>query len=100
MNKVWRIILTFIMFFIITVPVHANEWRGEFDRLCGYTQEAEKFTIDELKGFMSECDKLSETITASDSPNKKVFIFRLKKCRNFFEYMIGVKELEAEKAQE
>lgn len=75
--------------------VYAEEdWRTEFDNLCGKTEESMNMKLEELKDLVARCDKLKPIIEASNNPQKKVFLVRLDKCRNLFIYMIEVREKE------
>jgi hypothetical protein len=65
-----------------------GSWRDEFNSLCGNTQEAMALSLDELNEHMERCDKLSDAIKKSDDPKKKAYLFRLKKCRSFYKYII------------
>ncbi|MBU0485898.1 MAG: hypothetical protein KKB30_15450 [Proteobacteria bacterium] len=91
-----RIILSVIFVFVSCVSSFgAEEWRSDFDRLCGYIMEIEKYTPEKLRSFVDESDKLLKIMSESKETDLKVYIFRLKKCRNFFDYMATVKEEEA-----
>ena len=43
---------------------------------------------------MAECDQLQKKIEASDDEQKKLLLFRLKKCRDFLVYIAELKQLE------
>jgi hypothetical protein len=77
---------------LIAVPAAAVEWREDFERLCAGIETAEGMSSEELEGAVKECDKLLKTLEEIDNPKKKMFIFRLKKCRNFYQYSIDLKE--------
>jgi len=66
----------------------------EFDQLCIYTQDAESLSLDKLKELVVGCDLLQKKIESSDDEKKKLLLFRLNKCRNFFVYMIDLKQEE------
>jgi hypothetical protein len=86
-----KLFFPFSIFLICSVSLYAETWRADFDRLCSYTQEAEALSVKELKDLIAECDKLLEVIQKSDIAEKKVYLFRLKKCRNFFDYILSIK---------
>lgn len=90
------IFLTFTLIcLLILAYAYANEdWRTEFDNLCGKTEESMTMKIDELRDLVSRCDKLKPVIEASNDPQKKIFLKRLEMCRNLFSYMIEAKEKE------
>lgn len=71
----------------------AGSLQDEFDRICIYTQDAETLPTDRLQELISQCDTLQEQIVASDDPKKKVLLFRLKKCRDFFNFVIDQRSL-------
>jgi len=88
-------VLVLFSFGIFAAPASASDWRESFDRLCGLTTEAQELTAEELAGLINESDELLTVIAAADSRDKKVFLFRLKKCRSFFAYMYEIKKGEA-----
>ena len=89
-------ILNCIMFLLVLLNNHAiandESWKDEFNTLCGNTEKAMTMSEDELNIFIERCDKLLPVIEAADEPRKKAYLFRLGKCRKFFQYMIDSKE--------
>ena len=87
-------ILTIFIIICVSSLSFANDasWKKEYNRLCGNTQEGMLLPEKELMTQIEECDKLLTTINATDNPKKKLYIFRLKKCRNFYQYIIDSKE--------
>lgn len=82
------------LLFFATLVVGATTWREDFERLCGTTEKADSMSLEELKQVVEETDRLMETIEKDGGEQKKLYLFRLKKCRNFFAYMISTKETE------
>jgi hypothetical protein len=70
----------------------SGDWHDEFDEICSKAGIAGDLGRDELESLLERVDKLMPLIEASDDPKKKVYIFRLKKCKNLFEYIIAVNE--------
>ena len=70
----------------------AQSWLEDFDNICAQAEVADSLPTAKLKELAIESDKLLGVIEASDDPRKKVYIFRLKKCRNFFVYITGLRE--------
>jgi hypothetical protein len=68
------------------------DWEDEFEDICSKVGAADSFSIEELQALIDRSDKLIEKIKASDNRRKKIFIMRLKKCRNFFAFTIDVKK--------
>ena len=73
----------------ITSLSFANEesWMDEYNSICGDTQKAIKMHSEELNILIDKCDKLLNKIKGSDNPRKKIFIFRIEKCKNFYQYI-------------
>lgn len=80
------LLVAVIFLCVHAAPGHADDWKAEFDALCSQVQAAEGKSTEELEDLIKRCDALMPVIKASDDPKKKVYIFRLKKCRKFFEY--------------
>jgi len=74
--------------------VAAQSWVEDFDRICGQAEDADSLPTTKLQELVVESDKLFEVIEAGDDPRKKVYIFRLKKCRNLFIYIMNLREAE------
>ncbi len=72
----------------------AQTWIEDFDRICGQAEEADSLQTAKLQELVIESDKLLEVIEAGNDPRKKVYIFRLKKCRNLFVYIMNLREAE------
>jgi len=72
----------------------SGTWKEDFKRLCGYTEEASSLSTDQIQELIQESDRLLKTLETLNDPEKKVYIFRLKKCRNFFEYILDLREVE------
>jgi hypothetical protein len=72
---------------------HAQEsWKPAFEDICWKVQETDNLSIAELTTLIEKADKLMPVIQASDSPSKKVYLLRLKKCRALFEFIIDTKK--------
>jgi site-specific recombinase XerC len=88
--------LAALLFFATTVGAAAT-WREDFERLCGTTERADSMSLEELKQVVVEADQLLETIEKDGGEQKKLYLFRLRKCRDFFAYMLSAKEMEPAK---
>jgi hypothetical protein len=62
--------------------------KEEFERLCGAVEEAPELSPEELTNLIADCDWLLLEFDKMPGPEKKVYIFRLKKCRNFFSFSL------------
>jgi len=100
-----RLLSTLILIFVIsshlclTSSSYANQesWREEFNELCGDTQKAAAFGQDDLNKLIARCGKLSSELEVSDSPQKKAYIYRIEKCKNFYQFLIELLEIERNK---
>lgn len=69
-----------------------DAWLPEFEEICGKTQDAGSMTTEELKAVVAKCDRVKSLIENSDNPQKKVYLFRLDKCRKLFVFMLESSE--------
>ncbi len=83
------------IFFLGAVVAEAGSWKDDFNRLCAQTATAESLSGQELDNLVAECDQVIRTVEKSDTPETKVILFRLKKCRNLFVYLREVKKNQA-----
>jgi len=52
------------------------------------------FGQEDLNKLVARCDKLSSELEGSDSTQKKAYIYRTEKCRNFYQFLIELLEIE------
>jgi len=76
----------------IGVVFAQEDWKGEFETICSKTQDAMTFSVDELKDLISRCDKLKPAIEKLDESSRKVYLRRLKLCKDLFVFVLGSKE--------
>jgi hypothetical protein len=69
-----------------------DSWKPSFEEICSKVQATDNLSTAELAALIDKADKLAPVIQASDSPSKKVYILRLKKCRSLFEFIIDTKK--------
>lgn len=87
-------ILAAVLFMIASAASYAAEnggWESDFDRICGVTDMATTLSVNELRDLIADCDRLLETLSKVNHPKKKLYIFRLKKCRNLFAFVLDTK---------
>ena len=94
MKKRSACIILLLLIFMPYFSPHAaaQSWIEDFDKICVQAEVADSLPTATLKELVLESDKLSVVIEASNDPRKKVFIFRLKKCRNLFMYILDLRE--------
>lgn len=76
-------------------PVRAAQaeenWKAEFEEVCGKTDDSMNMTKEELKALMARCDKLKPLIEAQEETTRKVYLKRLQMCRDLLAYVLEVK---------
>jgi hypothetical protein len=92
MRKLTILLVCLAFIFLLAPAASADDWRAEFDEICSKVELAESLSLEELNALVERADELLPKIQSSDNPQKKVYIFRLKKCRNFLNYIIELKE--------
>lgn len=89
------VLFLFLLMSYFSPMAAAQSWVEDFDRICSRAEEADSLPTAKLQELVVESDKLLKVIEAGNDPGKKVYIFRLKKCRNLFAYIISLREAEA-----
>lgn len=84
--------VTFHLFFPLSTADAQDNWLEEFEEICSMVIASHSLSLDELQSLIERSDALLTRIEDSDEPSKKVYIFRLKKCRSFFQYIIELKK--------
>lgn len=69
-----------------------QQWKAEFDAVCGQTDNAADLSVDALKKAIERCDALKPKIEALEATPRKVYLKRLQMCRNLFTYLLEGKE--------
>lgn len=67
-------------------------WKEEFEAVCSKTDAAMTLRTDELKDLVERCDRLKERIEAEEESTRKVYLRRLKSCRDLYLYMLEARE--------
>jgi hypothetical protein len=78
--------------FFVVQETHAQEWKDEFDDICGKTTDAMKLSPEELKGLIERCHKLKVVIEQLEETQKKVYLKRLSLCQDLFVFVLQSKE--------
>ena len=81
-----------VLTLIIPSAALSADWEDDFEDICSRVVAADSYSIEELQALIDRSDKLLKKIKASDNRRNKIFIMRLKKCRNFFAFTIEVKQ--------
>jgi hypothetical protein len=76
----------------VSATYAGDNWKPSFEEICSKVQATDNLSTAELTALVEKADKLMPVIQASDSPSKKVYLLRLKKCRSLFEFIIDTKK--------
>lgn len=79
-----------LLFFGFTA--YASDWHEEFETLCSQSEKADSMSVEELKTTITRVEALVPVVESSDDAKKKVYLFRLKKCLDFLQYMVELKD--------
>ncbi|MBI5140915.1 MAG: hypothetical protein HZA20_01830 [Nitrospirae bacterium] len=76
--------------------VYAGDDEGgvvaRLERLCGNTENAADLTPGELKAAIAELEALDAEVRKSDYAKRKLYLFRIGKCRDFIRFALDVKK--------
>ena len=81
-----------VILFSVRVADAQDEWKTEFETVCARTQDAAGMGADELKNLVERCDKLKPRIEKLDETQRKVYLKRLKMCRDLYAFVLETKE--------
>jgi hypothetical protein len=80
---------------LVLQTVYAQDWKNEFVDICGKTDNAMSLSKEELKRLIERCDRLRLTVENQEETEKKVYLKRLRLCRELFAYVLESKEKDA-----
>jgi hypothetical protein len=78
-------------FFPVRYACAGDDWNSEFEDICSRTQDAMSFTIEELKDLVERCEKLEPSIEKLDDTRRKIYLKRLRMCRDLFAFALESK---------
>jgi len=68
--------------------VRRRSRKAELDAVCSKTQDSPALTKLEIKSLIERCDRLKPRIEKLDESAAKVYLKRLKMCRDLFAFML------------
>ena len=68
-------------------------WKAEYEAVCSKTDVAMTLSSEDLRALIVRCDKLKPQIEAEEESTRKVYLRRLKMCRELFQYVLDSKEI-------
>jgi hypothetical protein len=87
---VWSLMMGAGWYGPLRVPVaHAQEdWKAEFDDICSKTVDAMSLPKEEIKSLVQRCDALKPRIEKLEESAAKVYLKRLKMCKDLFVFVL------------
>ena len=80
---------------LVMTAAHGDApWRTEFDAACAHSNSAMTLSVQELKKLIEICDRLEKGIETEDETVRKVFLKRLRLCRNLYVFVLETKQRE------
>lgn len=73
---------------LVSAAAAQEDWKSEFDDICSKTQDSPSLTKPEIKGLIERCDRLKPRIEKLDESAAKVYLKRLRMCRELFVFML------------
>ncbi len=69
-----------------------EDWKLEFENVCSRTQDAMLLNVDELRSLIARCDKLKSPIETLPETQRKVYLRRLRDCRELYVFVLDSKD--------
>jgi ribosome-binding protein aMBF1 (putative translation factor) len=80
----------------LVLPVYAQSWKDEFDEICAKVNIAHTLSEKQLTELINRADTLIKKLEKMDMKSKRLYIFRLEKCKKFFQYNLELKRSKTE----
>lgn len=78
---------------LFSVPASSNDWVEEIEALCLEARDEETLKKDEdVSSLFEKFDNLIEAVRESGDPKRKVYLFKLKKCRKLLDFMVELRK--------
>lgn len=68
-----------------------DSWKVDFERICAQTEIATSLPEPRLQELIRDADNLLEHLGSLPTAEARVYSFRLKKCRAFFDYALQLR---------
>ena len=69
-------------------------WKAEFERLCAQTETASTLPDQQIRDLINDSDALLKKLESLEDSQVRVYVFRLKKCKAFFEFTLELNQTE------
>lgn len=82
----------FGVFFVSNGSFAGEDWKNEFETVCSKTGETQGMSVEGLAALIERCDRLLPLIEALPETPRKIYLKRLKACRDLFVFMLEEKK--------
>ncbi len=76
---------------LLAAAYGADDWKKEFEDICGNTDESMKLSEGELKGLIARCDRLKPLIETLEETPRKIYLKKLQTCRGLLVFVLEAK---------
>ncbi len=77
----------------VAAAVAGENWQQEFEAVCAKTDDPMSLSTEELKGFLARLDRLLPVVDKLDESTRKVYLKRIRSCRNLYAFVLESKDL-------
>lgn len=84
---------------LANVAMATGEWQAEFNRICGQSTMAADLPAEQLERLIKDSNDLLLQLEKIKPEEAKVTIFRLKKSRDFFQYLLQSRQAGTQESQ-
>jgi hypothetical protein len=88
----WSPLLTRHPLFGPAVSLAEEGWKAEYESVCSKTDVAMTLSSEELKELIAGCDRLKPKLEAQEESTRKVYLRRLRMCRELYNYVLESRE--------
>ena len=72
-----------------------KDWKVELEEVCAKTDVSMTLSVEELENLITRCGGLEKRIGEEDKVVRKIYLRRVKRCKDLFVYVLQSKSAEA-----
>jgi hypothetical protein len=72
-----------------------STWKQEFERICIQVEATDDLSDEELHQLIEDSERLLVRLAEVTDPKVKIYKMRLKKCRDFFSFMLEARQVDS-----
>lgn len=86
--------LVFVLLYLAGTLAADDDWKNEFADVCSKTDAADTLSPEELALLIERCERLRPRIEQLDGSARRVYLRRLRTCRDLYRFMLESKKKE------